>query len=118
MEYQQSEGVTVKKTWLLRAREDSILVGYSNYGCSPFSPEVVLGRKGKGYMRRGNFQEILSRGSNGDLNRYRSSAHSTSNASAQAECGTKPMFTDIPYVRLRAHSQQNDDKTTKTRGEN
>lgn len=117
MEYQQQEGVTVKKTWLLWARKDLILVGYLDYGYAPSSPEVVLGREGKGYMRRGNFQEILSRGSNGDLNRYRSSAHSTSNASAQAERGTKPMFTDIPHVRLRAYSQQNDDKTTKTRGE-
>ena len=47
MEYQQQEGVTVKKTWLLWARKDLILVGYLDYGYAPSSPEVVLGREGR-----------------------------------------------------------------------
>ena len=42
-----------------RSGKDSIIVDYVDYESSSFSPEVVLGRtgRGEGYMRQKNFQD-------------------------------------------------------------
>jgi hypothetical protein len=59
---------------------DLIVVGYGDYESSSFSPEVVSGEMEEGKdicdEKKTISRKILSRGSNGDLNRGRRSARS------------------------------------------